>query len=163
MFRPLVLAVLALLALLPACITTEQDLSGMAAAKRQLAQESSGWTTEFLRRRLIVADQVHIEGPVGLREHLATRVDPALHARVEKTIPEGYLQRYTPREGTGATEMGAFLDKLEIHAVRELVVLERPGPVNVRVRAAGDVYYVDIDAGEDQRVPALELVGHIQR
>ena len=163
MSRLLTLTLLTLTLLTSACVTTKHDLSGMAAAKRQLAQENSGWTTEFLRRRLIVADQVRIEGPIGLRDHLATRVDPAVHARVEKTVPEGYLQSYTPREGALASEMGAYLDKLEIHAVKQLVVLERPGPVNVRVRASGDVYYVDIDAGEDQRVPALELVGHIHR
>ena len=154
---------LALLLVTSACVSTENDLSGMGAARRQLAQENAGWTREFLRNRLIVADEVRISGPAEMRTHLATRVDPGQHARVEETTSAGYLQVYRPKSGQATLQMSAYLDKLEIHVLRKLTVLERPGPVNVVVEALGDVYYVDVDAARDERVPSLRLVGEILR
>ena len=151
-----------LLVLSSACVTTERDMSGLGAAKRQLASEAQGWTTEFLRNRLIVADQVRISGPKGLRAHLASRFDPLVHSKVEKTTRDGFLQTFQPREAS-ASQMSAYLDKLEIHALQKLSILERPGPVDVVVEAVGDVYYVDVDAAREERVPSLRLVGVVQR
>ena len=92
---------LCLLALsLSACVTTERDLTGAGAAKRSLATSVDGWTTEFMRRRLVVADQVQISGPQGLRKHLATRFDPSQTVRHEETTEQGYLQVYTQKPGS---------------------------------------------------------------
>lgn len=150
------------LLLFASCITTERDNSGLGAAKRSLATSVDGWTTEFMRRRLVVANDVRITGPQGLRNHLATRFDPNQTRRHEETTPEGYLQVYTQKPGA-TQQLATYLDKLEIHSTGRLTVLEQPGEVNVVVVASGDVYFVDLDSHDEQRVPTLKLTGIIPR
>ncbi len=156
------LSALVLLVLSSACVTTERDLTGARAAQRSLATEQVGWTTDFMRNRLLIADEVRVTGPQGLRKHLATRFDPTLVDRKEKTVPEGYLQIFTAKAGSESA-LACYLDKLEIHAMRRLTVLERPGPFDVVVEGVGDVYYVDVDSHQEQRLPSVRIEGRIQR
>jgi hypothetical protein len=121
------------------------------------------WTDRFMKPSVLVADQVRIEGPVGLLEHLATPSNPELHERTEKTVPAGYLQQITAKEGIGPVEIQAQLDNLTIVALKKLVVLERPGPVDLVVLAAGDAYFNDKSTAEEQRADSLRFVGQIDR
>ena len=121
------------------------------------------WTDRFMKPAVLVADQVRIEGPVGLLEHLATPSNPELHDRTEKTVPAGYLQQISAKEGIGPVEIQAQLDNLTIVALKKLVVLERPGPVDLVVLAAGDAYYNDKSTAEEQRSDSLRFVGQIDR
>jgi len=145
-----------------ACVTTKRDNTGASVAKRSLATSQSGWTTDFLRNRLLVADEVRIVGPEGLRAHIVTRFDPAFATRKEETIPEGYLQTFHAKPGADRA-LACYLDKLQIQVIRKLTVLERPGPFDVVVEAVGEVYYVDIDAHREQRLPSVRIEGKIQR
>ncbi len=153
---------LATVLLTGACVTTEQDTSGAGAAKRSLANSTTGWTDEFLRPQVMIANEVRVVGPQGLRSHVATRFDPETVIRTEKTVPEGYLQTFRVKLGEEG-EIGCFLDQLEIHALRELIVLERVGPFEVVVEGVGEVYFADVEAGREERVPNVRLVGKIQR
>jgi len=156
------LSALLLLVLCSGCASTEQDLSGAGAAKRGLATEQVGWTNDFMRKRLLIADEIRVVGPQGLRAHLATRFDPALIQRKEKTVPEGYLQVFRLQPGNEG-EIACYLDKFELHATRKLTVLERPGPFDIVVEGVGDVYYVDIDSQQEQRLPSIRIEGKIER
>lgn len=156
------LASLLVLLLGSACVTTERDTSGAGIAKRGLATPQSGWTTEFLREGLLIANEVRVVGPVGLRAHLATRFDSKDVTRKEKTVAEGYLQIFNAKPNAESA-IGCYLDKLEIHATRRLTVLERPGPFDVIVEGIGDVYYRDLQAHQEQRVPNIRLVGKTQK
>lgn len=121
------------------------------------------WTDRFMKPCVLVADQIRIEGPVGLLDHLATPSNPELHDRSEKTVPAGYLQQISVKEGIGVAEIQAQLDNLTIVALKKLVVLERPGPVDLVVLAAGDAYFNDKSTQEEQRADSLRFVGQIER
>ena len=57
----------------------------------------------------------------------------------------------------------AYLDRWRIVATRKLVVLERPGDVPVRIRATGNVYWKDLETGEDRRAAELSFAGEPPR
>lgn len=121
------------------------------------------WTPEFEKKCVLIATDVRIEGPVGLLDHVVTRSDPGFHERSEKTIPAGFLQQIALKDGVGEQEIKAWLDRLEIVATRRLTVLERPGPVDVVVLAAGDALWVDAESKEEKRGESLRFVGKIER
>lgn len=121
------------------------------------------WTAAFLGKAVLTAAEVRIEGPKGLLDHVATRSDPEYHLRVEKTIPAGFLQEITTRPGTGDVEIRAQLDQLVIAATRRLVVLERPGPVDVVVIAAGDAFWKSGETQAEKRGETLRFEGPIGR
>ncbi len=134
-----------------------------AGPPTEITTKRPPWTDRFMSPALLVADQVRIEGPIGLLEHLATPSNPELHDRTEKTVPAGYLQQITIKEGVGPAEIQAQLDNLAIVALKKLVVLERPGLVDLVVLAAGDAYYNDKATAEEQRADSLRFVGQIDR
>lgn len=119
------------------------------------------WTSMFQERRLLLADEIQIEGPPGLLEHVATRLDPEVHTEEVKTTVEGLRQTYRVRAEfmNQAEPIACYLDELEAHALRRIIVLERPGLVPVRVTARGDVYAKNFGTGEEERSPALVLEG----
>ncbi len=118
------------------------------------------WTTAFEGRSILLADQVTVEGPQGLIEHLYCDAS-AMHAKSERTLPEGYEQVVVAQPGSGE-RIRAQLDGLRIEAVRRLVVLERVTPCDVRVRAAGQVWWSDVD-GKQERGETWERTGAIER
>jgi hypothetical protein len=129
---------------------------------RDVVQASKPWTERFLAPAVLVADEVRIEGPAPLLEHVVTRPEADVHEFEVKTTAEGLLQTIRVRPGAGA-EIRAQLDQLVISAMKRLVVLERPGPVDVRVTAAGDVFWKDTQSGQEQRAQTLRLDGPIRR
>jgi hypothetical protein len=156
------LLALALLAGASACAGPERASSPVGAAEGP-APPLIGppWTDAFLGRAVLVADQVRIEGPPGLLQHVATRPDPELHERSERATPDGFLQEVRVTRPIVGSEIQAWLDGLEIVALRRITVLERPGPCPVRVLAEGDVLWREIDGPGERRGPRLELSGTI--
>lgn len=149
--------VLTSLSFFSACTSVPvEERTSLRAA--QAAGTSLPWTSDFQNPALLVADEVHVEGPSGLLEHFALRVEPAFHERNEETTSAGYLQTVVA-QADAPVEIRGYLDRLELAAIRRLTVLERPGDVDVIVEARGDVYWVRTDSGEEQRVPTLRLAG----
>jgi len=119
------------------------------------------WTKRFLEPGVLVADEIRIEGPAPLIEHVVTRPEPEVHDFQVQTIPAGFQQTITVR--TPGAEIRAQVDQLAISALRRLVILERPGQVDVLVIAAGDVYWKDGPKADPQRSQSLRIEGPIPR
>ena len=150
-------------ALAPACSSPEpsrSDSPEKPAEQRVLAPVP--WTDSFLQPAVLLAADVRIEGPVGLIRHCATVSNPEELQRVEKTIPEGFLQEIVVRPDAPGAEIRGQLDQLAIVATQRLTILERPGPVDVLVVANGDVYWVRGKEPE-KRGASLRLEGKIAR
>ena len=118
------------------------------------------WTNAFAVDAVLVAEEVHIEGPQNLLEHVATRQDPAT-VNETRTTTQGLEQVIALRPGVDRAEIRAQLDGLKIVALRRLVVLQRPGSVPVRVRAVGSAFWSKADGSEQRRDDALELRGEL--
>lgn len=122
------------------------------------------WTDRFLgAERVLVADEVSIEGPRGLLDHAVTGSIESSHDVEHKTLPQGYRVTIQQRVGAPPAEIRAQLDQLTIVATRRLVLLERPGPVDVVLTAQGDVFFKDGPLAPDVRQPALRLEGRVTR
>jgi len=124
------------------------------------APAQPAWTETFLPEAVLMAGSVHIEGPPGLRDHLALVQDLDAHRYEAKTTEKGLLQTVFVRDDVQyLAPIRVHLDNLTILAERELIVLERPGWVPVTVEAEGDCFYRRTDSEEEQRGPSLRLVG----
>jgi len=134
-----------------------------AQAKAAVLPEHLPWTSEFLEPALLVAAEIRIEGPVGLLAHVATRSDPEVHERVEKTVPAGFLQQITAKPGAEDAEIKAQLDNLSIVALRRLIVIEQPGPHDIVVTARGDAWWSELKDKTEKRAELLTLTGTIAR
>ncbi|MFT6041299.1 MAG: hypothetical protein ACJAZ8_002097 [Planctomycetota bacterium] len=114
-----------------------QDMSEQAA--------SEVWTDAFTHASLLVADRVVIEGPKGLMDHIALRQDAANLNYSADTLPEGFRQVLKRKDPTAFVEIVAGLDNWKIVALDSVMVLERPGDVEVRVVASGRVSWHNTD------------------
>src|SRR5262245_52140279 len=74
----------------PATDGQDQGSLGRPVEGRNLAPVP--WTDSFLRPAVLLAADIRIEGPRGLLRHVATVSNPEELDRVEKTLPEGFLQ-----------------------------------------------------------------------
>ncbi len=117
------------------------------------------WTKSFQASALLIADEIRIEGPKGLLDHVATRIEPEHHVYEVDTLPAGFQQVFRPRDEAAGFEMRAYLDALEVVAFKRLVLLERPGDAEVVVQAAGDAYWRDASTGQERRGALLRFVG----
>jgi len=162
LIRSSCIAVLVLTA--TACTSTHKNTPNTdAPSKAPLSSVVKPWTAEFQKPHLVIADEIVIEGPDGLIDHVATRAENAAHTKQERATAQGFLQEIVQKPGVAPLEIRAFLDRYELIAMRKLTVLERPGPVDVVLRANGDVFVRDGASGAEQRVPALRVEGKIQR
>ena len=153
---------------LNACGTPPQEnqpdaLPGPVLGEPAAPKPPTPWTTSFRGEAILIADVVRIEGPAGLLEHIATRIEPDFHTYEATTLPEGFQQRFEPRDASAGIEMRAYLDNLEVAAFRELVLLERPGDVQVIVEGLGDAYYREAATGDERRGAQLRFVGERPR
>ncbi|MCA8981987.1 MAG: hypothetical protein H6831_15080 [Planctomycetes bacterium] len=116
------------------------------------------WTPSFTRGALLIADEIRVEGPKGLLEHIATRVVEPHHRQLVETTPDGFQQIVELVDPNSEVEIRSHLDSMQLVAVRRLTILERPGDVRVKVQAVGRVYYKrdGQDAVERQ---SIELTG----
>lgn len=118
--------------------------------------ESQAWPTLFQDSAVLVAREVFIEGPEGLREHVALRVEPEVHEYVVRTVPEGLVQELSFKSGQQGQVLRVYLDKLEIAAELRVHVLEHPGDWPLSVVARGEVFY-QVPGQPEQRGEQLRL------
>lgn len=147
-----------------ACGSTGSTTEGDVQASRENAQPISAedliipWTPSFTRGALLIADEIRVEGPRGLLEHIATRVVEPHHSQTVETLPEGFQQIFEVVDPTSGVEIRSHLDSMQIVAVRRITILERPGDVRVKISAVGRVYYKR-DGQDAVERPSLELLG----
>jgi hypothetical protein len=106
------------------------------------------WPGRFERSALLVADQIAIEGPKGLLDHVALGQDDLLLDYDVETLPEGFRQLLTRKPGVEYAEIRAGIDAWEITALDRILVIERPGEVGdrpIRVVASGAVWWRSLD------------------
>ena len=106
-----------------------------------------------------VADDVRIEGPPGLRDHLAVVQDLEIHDYTEKTLPEGFLREARLKTDVGGFGIRAQLDNLTIAATKSLRILERPGEVPITIEARGDAVWTNAKTKAERRGDFLTIVG----
>ncbi len=139
-----------------ACTTTEPAAPPERTAEAK-AEAARLWTKEFQAKSILIANEISIEGPPGLIEHVAIKQQPEQTYAV-KTIAEGFLQEISaPAEAANPIEIQ--IDNLAIYAVRNARILERVSAGPVRIRARGEVMWKNLDSGQEQRVETLELNG----
>lgn len=117
------------------------------------------WTGRFQNESVLLADEIHIEGPKGLLEHVVSVQDPARVEYVVKTTPSGLRQTTRLREDGQPAQIDAQIDAWRLVAFRRLVVLEKPGDVPVRLRGVGRAIHRDGDTGARTEQNVLEYVG----
>jgi len=134
---------------------TAEETAAAAAAKLEPA---GPWTPSFTRGALLVANEIRVEGPRGLMQHIATRSLDPHHRQTVETIPEGFRQIFEVVNPNAGIEIRSHLDAMQIVAMQRLVVLERPGDVPVTILALGEVYYKR-DGAEAVTRASLEIQG----
>ncbi len=147
----------AALALLAACRTRPAD-EGEPDPSGEEPSAAPPWTRAFQEEAALVADEIRIEGPHDLLDHVAIRQDPELIEYHTRTTTEGLLQELSVRPGVGRVEIRAQLDAWALAAFRRLVVLQRPGEVPVSVRASGDAAWFSA-TGTERRESTLAFQG----
>ena len=121
------------------------------------------WTEAFMRKSALVADRVEIRGPRGLLDHTVVQQDPENFTHETSTRPDGFWQRTAIRPDRDIYDpIRAQLDAMQIMALREVVLLERPGQVPVEVIAHGEVYWHDVGSGREKRGDRVVIEGAIE-
>jgi hypothetical protein len=135
--------------------------SAESSAASKAALEPPPWTDAFSVSTALLAAEVRIEGPPGLISHFASVSDPEELSRIEKTVPEGFLQVISVKPEARGAKITAQLDRLAIVALERLTILERPGGTTVVVLAKGDAYWENPKTGEVKRGDTLRFDGKI--
>jgi len=117
-------------------------------------------SADFSTPAVLVAEEILIEGPPGLRDRFAAAQDPARMLYSMKTVEAGLLQEIAARPGAGPVEIRAQLDAWVLLARRRLRILESPDPCPVVVRATGSASW-RTPAGETRRGAALRFEGEL--
>lgn len=125
--------------------------------------EPTPWTDAFEEPAVLLAEVVTIEGPIGLLEHSAITQGADTDYAVQ-TIPEGLLQEALVKgdDPVGAG-IRAQLDGLQVMALKQIRILQRPGDVDITVVAKGDAYWKQAATGAEQRGDRLSFVGRVER
>ena len=150
--------------LLSACQTIVEDESPSVTSKEANAVPEV-WTEAFQPEAVLVAEDVWIEGPPGLLQHVVVAQNARDYDHFVRTTPEGFLQQsqVKPELAGGAatawSPLRAQLDNLIIAPSHRIRVLERFGPADVIVRAQGRVVWKRTDGTDEQRGDRVELVG----
>jgi|SRR5262245_3344333 len=139
-----------------ACKAQEAPRSGLVL--EPAAGPGRSWTEAFQHEAVLVADEIAIEGPSDLIDHVVLRQDEETSVYTTKTIPAGLWQELTARPEMGV-EVRAQLDAWSLAAVRRITVLQRPGDVPVVVRAAGKAFWSAADGSGERRAENLSFQG----
>jgi hypothetical protein len=151
----------ALALLVPACRSADErdtDKARSSEGADSPAPAPRPWTQTFMSPAVLIARDVRIEGPLGIRDHVALTVDSELHEYATSTGPDGLLQTLTFKQGLLEGELRGQLDQLVIVAEQRITVLERPGDATVIVVATGEAMW-QTPSGEEKRGESLRLVG----
>jgi hypothetical protein len=149
-FAPPLLALFAL-----AC--QRAHAGGPALELEPIQLPSRSWTSAFQRPAVLVADELFIEGPPDLVDHIALRQDEETTVYATKTVSAGLRQELAARPELGV-EVRGQLDAWSLAAVRKITVLIRPGEAPVTVRARGSAFWSAADGSAEKRDD--ELVFH---
>lgn len=139
-----------------ACQTPVEPRSALVLEPAALPART--WTDAFLREAVLVADEIAIEGPHDLIDHVVLQQDKETTIYTTKTIPEGLWQELVARPQTGV-EVRAQLDGWSLAAFKRITVLQRPGDVPVTVRALGKAYWAAADGSGERRQENLAFQG----
>jgi hypothetical protein len=107
---------------------------------------------------VLLADEIVIEGPADLIDHVVLRQDEATAVYTAQTVTDGLLQELTARPEAGV-EVRAQLDAWSLAAFRKITVLQRPGEVPVSVRASGNAFWAAADGSGERREQQLFFQG----
>jgi hypothetical protein len=154
--RTLRLPLLVVLACLAACKAREKPRSGLVLERA--AAPARAWTAAFQHGAVLVADEIVIEGPSDLIDHVVLRQDEETAAYTTKTIPAGLWQELSARPEMGV-EVRAQLDAWSLAAFKRITVLQRPGEVPVTVRASGRAFWSADDGSGERRAETLAFQG----
>lgn len=105
-----------------------------------------------------MADEIVIEGPSDLIDHVVLRPDPETNVYTSKTTTAGLLQELSARAET-RLEVRGQLDAWSLAAFQKITVLQRPGDVPVTVRARGNAYWAQADGSGERRQDQLVFQG----
>ncbi|MSR61703.1 MAG: hypothetical protein EXS08_04540 [Planctomycetes bacterium] len=144
-----------------ACRTQEKkDASSGSGPALNLepAQPPREWTRAFQKAAVLVADEIFIEGPSDLIDHVVLVADPDTNEYTTKTVTQGLLQELVAKPNSHV-ELGAQLDAWKLAAFRRITVLQRPGEVCVTVRASGEAYFAPADGSGEKRENQLVFQG----
>jgi len=138
------------------CACTSPDGGGSSAGS-SAEKNAATWTSEFQVSAILIAEEISIEGPPGLIDHVAYKQMPE-QKYAAKTTAEGFLQEVT---GTEANEEAIWihLDNLTMNAVRRGRWLERVSDGPVRVTGRGRAYWKNLETGQEKRAETIELLG----
>jgi hypothetical protein len=153
------------LALLLGCGSprADADAAGSGPMPAPVDLESLMWTNAFLQPANLIADEVVIEGPPALRNHVRVRQDSQGTVYSAQTTSKGFLQELAAKPEAGYVELHAQLDSWQIVAFRRITWLERPGLGPVLVRASGGASWHAVAGGAERREEVLEFRGDLQR
>ncbi|GEM_PF-1788091 len=133
-----------------------------APRQRPLTVEATPWTSKFMQRSLLLADEISITGPVGLMDHCVMTLDDALFERTELPTPDGLQLILRPRPGTGGEDLlRAQIDAWNLAAYKEIRMDLRAGDTEVVVTARGSAVWQNTD-GSEQRASHLMFSGSVQ-
>ena len=152
--------VLASLLFSSACVTADGG-----AAPEQRPQEVRPWKPYFKVPQSLVADELYVEGPEGVLEHIALGHDSAAHIYTTETTPDGLLQVVELRPGINpaSAPIRIQMDALDMRILRRVTVLERVGVPPVEVRASGNVWWAREDGLGEVRRQQLTLPRDLPR
>lgn len=133
------------------------DDPARSEASPQAAAAGLPWTREFQVSSTLVAREVLVEGPPGLIDHVAFKQLPE-QRYTAKTTAEGFLQEVTADQ-EGGELIRIQIDNLAIAAERRIRVLERVVEGPVRIHATGDVFFKNLETGQESRSESFDLTG----
>ena len=145
---------------LAGCRTVDPDPE---PAPRDLGVRPVAWTEAFLEPAVLIGDEITVEGPPGLLQHVAIRQDAEFYEFVAKTTKDGLRQEYVLKPGVQGIEIRGQIDAWVLAALRRLTVLERPGPGPVLVRASGSAAWIPADGVGERREASLVFRGESPR
>jgi len=149
---------LSLAALALGCHAPEPKASQSSLVLEPAAPPPRAWTEAFRSASVLVADEIVIEGPFDLIDHVVLRQDEETTTYQTKTITEGLWQELAARPETGV-EVRGQLDSWSLAAIRRITVLQRPGDVPVTVRALGKAFWSSADGSGERRSEQLTFQG----
>jgi hypothetical protein len=120
------------------------------------------WTEAFLRKSILFADEIVVEGPQGIIDKTAMRIEPEIMDSSTRTTKDGLFQEARMKPNMGG-EIHAYLDNWELVGFQRITILERVAPCDVKVHARGAARFVDLGSKQEQNGESLQFEGKIAR
>jgi hypothetical protein len=110
-----------------------------------------------MQEAVLVARRIRISAPDRVAERFVALQDPDNVSIEIETTTDGLRQTYRVTGGDAMAR--GQLDAWQLAAEELLVVLQRPGRVDVELVAEGDAFFQRVGAGEGQRGSLLTFRG----